>query len=176
MTAQRNLRYMDEDGFLSAVRIRLDQGGTDFPGAVGAATARRRLDPAFESGALARGLTEIARDHLGTGVRDSAIRAVRVSRSQARAAVGRTLTVSVSPSPLRGWLVHTPEGQKRLEISTPDEVLVQAEHHTKTINGLIKHRAVSLAVAEAGIAAGVSVLGELSDEVLNECLAAGEGS
>jgi hypothetical protein len=167
--AQAQPKTLDLDAFLFHVRRRVESGCSIGEG-VRRVLKRHTLSPELEAEALYRGLTEIAADHLNRGERDRIARAVVVRMRS----VEPTVTSVVVRSELRDWPVWTVAGKRRLEECTPDEVEAEIAHLERTMEGLRRRRDVLARVVAAARAAGVSLVGDLPDEVLDGCIVSEE--
>jgi len=174
--AQRKPRSeMDREAFLASVKLHLGNGAANYPEAVAKATAREALDPELESEALMTGLVEIAREVWGTNYRHQIVRTrpVSVTRTPGNSETV-TRQVSVTRSAARDWPVFTGSGHKPLEACTVEEAESAILHLSQTIDGIVKNRAVVEAAVKAARNAGVALIGELPDDVLDACLEEGQ--
>jgi hypothetical protein len=167
--AQAQSKFLDLDAFLFHVRRRVESGRS-IGEAVRRVLERHTLSPELEAEALHRGLSEIAADHLNREERDGIMRAITVRTRR----VDPTITTVVVRSELRDWPVWTVAGKRRLEECTPDEVEAEIAHLERTMEGLRRRRDVLVRVVAAARAAGVGLIGDLPDEVLEGCIVSEE--
>lgn len=158
---------LDETGFLSKIKARLDQGD-GLSAAVRHVLARYDIAPELlqtytEDGALQR-----AMEVFNSLPRGRILQTVTARREYERSHPGSSV-IQVRCE-LRDWPVWTAAGQSTVDAATPDEIHAQRTQMRATADGILRRERVLARLEEKARAAGVAKCGELSDEDLAECL------
>lgn len=158
--------YLNENAFLDAVKRRTDRGH-DMGKAVAWVLERHQLAPALAARLLQRGAADFASDVLIRAPRDWILRSVQILRDEA---VEDSRVVQVIRSELRDWPIFTGDGYKILDLCTVEEGEKEVMQLVNTITGLENRLQVIASAVKAARDRGLSIIGELSDEVLDACL------
>ncbi len=170
--AQPSRQSLNEVEFLQRVVQRMERGH-GVAESVSWVLSRHELLPDLAHDYFMRGATDAASDAVARLPRDRILRLAFIHRAERNHDILKV--ADVVRSPLRDWPISIAAGI-RLELCTVEQVEGEVMHLDKTIGGLYRRRRPLAAATKAARDRGLTVMGDLPDEVLDACLEGSNGN